>query len=83
MVKGGSSTFNKYQSSLLHILSVIEGRAVPHQGFLQIYSNNTEIALAITIQNCIHPKNALRVSAIKDDTYVEIDSPLVARNYLK
>ena len=65
------------------MLAVIEGRAAPHKGFLQLYQDNAEIVLAITIQNCIHPKNAQRVSAIKDDSYVEIDSPLAARNYLR
>ena len=83
MVKGGCSTFNKHQTCLMDILSKLEGRDQPHKGLLQLFENNQEIVLAIMIQNCLHPKNAQRVEAIKAGNYVEIDCLQAARNYLK
>lgn len=68
---------------MIYILSQLEGRKVPHKGLLQIYENNQEIALAVLMQNCIHPKNSQRVQAVKDGTYVEINSAETARNYIK
>ena len=58
MLKTGSYNFSKYQGALLHILSKLEGRAEPYKGILEIFDNHEEIALAIFIQNCLHPKNA-------------------------
>ena len=63
-------------------MSEMEGREEPASGLLDFFDNNSEIALAVLIQNCLHPKNAQRVDAIKAETYVEIDSQETARNYL-
>lgn len=75
LVKGGCSTFDKHQTSLIHMLSKFEGREVPYEGLLEIFGDDREMALAILMQNCNHPKNANRVDAVKAGTYVEIESP--------
>ena len=61
---------------------MLEGRAEPYKGLLEIFDNHEEILLAIFIQNCLHPKNGQRVEAIKDGSYLEINSQFIARNYL-
>ena len=83
LVKGGCAAFNKHQTSLMHIMSKLEGKEESHKGLLELFENNSEIALAILLQNCMHPKNSQRVEAIKGDTYKEIDSPFAARAYIK
>ena len=82
MVKGGCTTFDKYQTSLNYVLSKLEGRAEPYKGLLDIFGNDKEMALAILMQNCLQPKNNQRVDAIKNGTYVEIDSKETARDFL-
>ena len=66
----------------MHMLSKLEGRAEPYKCLQEIFGNNEEVALAVLIQNCLHPKNAQRVEAIKDGSYVEIDSEVTARKFL-
>ena len=41
-----------------------------------------EIVYAILLQNALHPKNANRVEAIKDGSYVEIRTVEEARKFL-
>ena len=83
MVKAGVSIFNKYQKVLMHIMSKLEVRTEPYRSLYEIFDGGNELALAIFIQNCLHPKNAQRVEAIKNGSYVEIDSQVTARKYLK
>ena len=83
LVKKTAECFNRFQVTLLHILSKLEGRTKPYQNLLELFYDNEEIALAILIQNCLHPKNDQRVYAIKTGSYVEIDSLDSARYFLK
>lgn len=82
MVKGATKQFDKYNQALLCLLGKIEGRKVPYKSVLECFENNKEIALAVYIQNCLQPKNNMRVEAVKNATYVEITSQQIAQNYL-
>ena len=83
MVTTPTLSFNKYQKPLMQILSKIEKKTVPYKSLLDFFDNSEEYALAVLIQNCLHPKNNMRVEAIKAGTYVEIDSVESAREYIE
>ena len=83
MVTAPTLSFNKYQKSLMHMLSKIEKRAEPYKSLLDFFDNSEEYALAVLIQNCLHPKNNMRVDAIKAGAYVEIVSAESARDYVE
>ena len=66
----------------MSLLSEIEGRESPYSSLLDFFGNNHQIALATLIQNLLHPKNSMRVEAIKAESYVEIDCEATARDFL-
>merc|ERR1712176_1550866 len=47
IVKGGCSTFDKHQTSLMHILSQLEGTEKSYKSLLDIFGGNKEVLLAV------------------------------------
>ena len=56
MVKGCAKVFNKNKKLLMRALSNIQGLDAPVESIMGYFDNSDEIALAVTIQNCLHPK---------------------------
>ncbi len=48
-VKGTESYFDKFQQTLFHILSKIEGTEIPFEHLLNFFEDSNEVALAIII----------------------------------
>ena len=82
LVRAGVNNFNKHKKALMRTLGSLEGAAAPVESLMAYFNNDEEIALAVMIQNCMHPKNSNRVDAVKNGTYMEIESLDAARAYL-
>ena len=76
------SQFNKTKKALMRTLANLEGQAIPAESLMYYFNNDEEVALAVFVQNIMHPKNSNRVEAVKSGTYVEIENLEHARLYL-
>ena len=75
----GIKSFNKHNQCFMYALSKLENKVTPSSSLLEYFNNDEEIALAVMIQNCMHPKNSNRSDAVKKGTYVEIENLDCAR----
>ena len=60
-------------------MSKLYGKEQQFYNILELFNNDKEVALAVFLQNRLHPKNDQRVNAIKSGSYVEINSAETAR----
>ena len=74
ILKGCSATFNKHKKVLMRTLSSLSNLEAPVDCMMTYFNNDDEIALAVTIQNCMHPKMSQRSDAVKNATYLEIET---------
>ena len=72
ILRGGVASFKKKHHQLLAILAKLEGKEDKYSGLIDVFGGSKETALAIILQNCMHPKNSQRTDSIKNGTYVEI-----------
>ena len=67
----------------MRALSSLEGDETQVNSLFTYFNNDEEIALAVIIQNQMHPKNSNRTDAIKNGAYVEIETVEQAQTYLR
>ena len=58
----------------MKLLSDMEQREVPYSNILEFFGGEEEVLFAVMLQVMMHPKNSNRTDAIKNGTYVEIES---------
>ena len=83
LTQGLMNSFMKNRSSLVKMLSEMEGKAEnPYSNILEFFNGDEEILFAVLLQNAMHPKNSDRTGAIKDGSYIEILTNDDAQRYI-